>query len=129
MKHLKVFGCTCFANVLDEKRTKLDAKARKCIFIGHDERKKEYKCMDPTTHKIIVSRDVVFDEASSLYSDGGSRVAVSNLPTPPVVHVGDPGVDDMGNPGEGLRFLSPTPIVTSSSETDQGDRGSNEVQS
>ncbi|KAJ3680984.1 hypothetical protein LUZ60_015473 [Juncus effusus] len=129
VKHLKVFGCTCFVHVPDEKRAKLDAKARKCIFIGYDQRKKGWKCMDPTTHKFIVSRDVVFDEASSLYGDGGSQAVVSNLPTPPVVHVGNPGVDDMGNPSEDPRFSSSTSTVTSSSEMDQGDRGSNEVQS
>jgi hypothetical protein len=129
VKHLKVFGCTCFVHVPDEKRTKLDAKARKCVFIGYDQRKKGWKCMDPTTHKFIVSRDVVFDEASSLYGDGGSQAVVSNLPTPPVGHVRNPDANDMGNPSEDPRFSSPTSTVTSSSEMDQGDRGSNEVQS
>ncbi|KAJ3673974.1 hypothetical protein LUZ60_005966 [Juncus effusus] len=117
VKHLKVFGCTCFVHVPDEKRTNLDAKARKCVFIGYDHRKKGCKCMDPTTHKFIVSRDVVFDEASSLYGDGGSQPVVSNQPTPPVVHVGKSGVDDMGKPSEDPRFSS---TVTSSSEMDQG---------
>jgi hypothetical protein len=50
----------------------LDDKAHKCIFIGYDERKKGWKCMDPETHKICVSRDVVFDEVSSYYKAKGA---------------------------------------------------------
>ncbi|KAJ3679560.1 hypothetical protein LUZ60_017571 [Juncus effusus] len=129
VKYLKVFGCMCLVHVSDEKRTKLDAKARKCVFIGYHQRKKGWKCMDSATHKFIVSRDMVFDEASSLYGDGDFQAVVSNLPTQPVVHVGNPGVDDMGKPSKDPRFSSPTSTVTSSSEMDQGNRGSNEVQS
>ena len=67
VKHFKVFGSICYVHVPDEKRTKLDAKAQKCIFIGYDERKKGWKCMDPETLKICISRDVIFDEVSSYY--------------------------------------------------------------
>ncbi|KAK8923936.1 hypothetical protein KSP39_PZI019771 [Platanthera zijinensis] len=51
--------------------TKLDAKARKLVFVGYDERKKGWRCMDPVTKKFVVSRDVVFDELTSY---GGSSV-------------------------------------------------------
>jgi len=67
VKHFKVFGSICYVHVPDAKRTKLDAKAHKYIFIGYNERKKGWKCMDLETHKFIVSRDVVFDEVSSYY--------------------------------------------------------------
>jgi hypothetical protein len=40
VKHFKVFGSICYVHVPDAKRTKLDAKAHKCIFIGYDEKKK-----------------------------------------------------------------------------------------
>jgi hypothetical protein len=33
MAHLKVFGCDAFVHVPKEKRSKLDEKAVKCIFI------------------------------------------------------------------------------------------------
>jgi hypothetical protein len=35
VSHLKVFGCIACVHVLDEKRSKLDPKADKCIFIGY----------------------------------------------------------------------------------------------
>jgi len=34
VSHLKVFGCIAYVHVPDEKRSKLDPKAEKCIFIG-----------------------------------------------------------------------------------------------
>jgi hypothetical protein len=72
VKHFKVFGSICYVNVPDAKRNKLDTKAQKCIFIGHDERKKGWKCMDPKTHKFCISWDVVFDEVSSSYKAEGA---------------------------------------------------------
>lgn len=65
VKHLKVFGSICYAHIPHFRRTKLDPKAKKCIFIGYDERKKGWKCLDPDKHEYTISRDVVFDEISS----------------------------------------------------------------
>ena len=33
--HLRVFGCKAFVHVPKDERSKLDAKARQCIFIGY----------------------------------------------------------------------------------------------
>ena len=68
ISHLKVFGCIAYVNVPDEKRTKLDPKAEKCIFIGYALHQKGYRCYNPSTRKMQVSRDVVFDEMSSWYA-------------------------------------------------------------
>ncbi|RDY13069.1 hypothetical protein CR513_02055, partial [Mucuna pruriens] len=46
----------------NEKRTKLDPKSRKCIFLGYADNVKGYRLWDPTAHKVIVSRNVVFAE-------------------------------------------------------------------
>jgi hypothetical protein len=35
VSYLKVFSCIAYMHVLDEKRSKLDPKAEKCIFIGY----------------------------------------------------------------------------------------------
>ena len=40
--HLRVFGCDAFAHIPKDKRHKLDAKARKCIFLGYGEETKGY---------------------------------------------------------------------------------------
>ena len=68
VSHLKVFGCIAYVHVPDELRTKLDPKAEKCIFIGYSLEQKGYRCYNPATRQLRVSRDVVFNEMSSWYS-------------------------------------------------------------
>ena len=52
----------------DEKRQKLNPKLEKCILIGYSLEQKGYKCYNPSTRKVLVSRDVVFDESASWYA-------------------------------------------------------------
>jgi hypothetical protein len=60
--NLKVFGYKDFSHIPKENRKKLDAKAIKCIFIGYYSEFKAYRLFDPSTHKLFVSRDVLFHE-------------------------------------------------------------------
>lgn len=60
--HLKVFGCVCYALVPVEKRTKLESRATPGIFVGYSSNKKGYRVYDPIAKKVLVSRDVKFDE-------------------------------------------------------------------
>ena len=69
MSHLKVFGCIAYVHIPDELRSKLDPKAEKCVFVGYSLEQKGYKCYNPVTRELRVSRDVVFYEMSSWYND------------------------------------------------------------
>ena len=69
LSHMKVFGCIAYVHVPDEMRTKLDPKAEKCVFIGYSLEQKGYRCYNPSTRDVRVSRDVVFDEMASWYSE------------------------------------------------------------
>jgi hypothetical protein len=53
--HLKVFGCDAFVHVPKEKRSKLDKKEVKCIFIGYKEGMKGYKLWDPASRRTMYS--------------------------------------------------------------------------
>jgi len=61
---LKVFGCDAYALVPKHQRSKLDPKSKRYIFVGYGDGTKGYRLWDPTTHKIIINRDVKFNESS-----------------------------------------------------------------
>jgi hypothetical protein len=65
IRHLHVFGCEAYAHVPMEKRSKLENKAVKCIFIGYSAGVKGYKLWDPVTSKVLYSRNVIFRELTS----------------------------------------------------------------
>eukprot|EP01018_Ginkgo_biloba_P019295 Gb_18146 [translate_table: standard] len=64
ISNLRVFGCTAFVHVLDKKRQKLDDKSHKCILVRYSESSKAYRLWDPSQRKIVLSRDVLFDESN-----------------------------------------------------------------
>jgi hypothetical protein len=41
---------------------KLSFRSKPCIFIGYGSNQKGYRCLDPLTHKVYLSRNVIFDE-------------------------------------------------------------------
>jgi hypothetical protein len=51
-----------YAHVPDTDRHKLEAKSRKCIFIGYNTESNAYKLYDPINRKVVISRDVIFYE-------------------------------------------------------------------
>ncbi|KAL2653645.1 hypothetical protein R1flu_021773 [Riccia fluitans] len=63
---LRVFGCIAYAHTPRENRTKLNPKAKKCYFLGYQQGVKGYRLWDPIDCKLIVNRDVSFNEARSL---------------------------------------------------------------
>lgn len=60
LKHFKIFGSKCFVHVPAAKRRKLDNRADSMIFVGYDNQSKAYRCWNPVTDRIVISRDVRF---------------------------------------------------------------------
>ena len=60
MHLLQIFGCEAYALTPKNQRSKLDPRSKKCIFVGYDDVTKGYRLWDPTAHKIVISRDVIF---------------------------------------------------------------------
>ena len=60
--HFRVFGCISHVHVPDSKRTKLDDKSVICVLFGVSQESKAYRLYDPNSQKIVVNRDVVFEE-------------------------------------------------------------------
>ncbi|KAG6384138.1 hypothetical protein SASPL_156061 [Salvia splendens] len=60
-------------------RTKLDPKAKQCIFVSYDTHRKRWRSMDPETKKVVVSHDVVFDEISSDHIGADDKSITADL--------------------------------------------------
>ncbi|BBH07042.1 ADP glucose pyrophosphorylase large subunit 1 [Prunus dulcis] len=65
VEYFRVFGCIANVHIPDENRVKLDEKSHKCVFLSISEESKAYRLYDPTAKRVIVSRDVVFEENES----------------------------------------------------------------
>ncbi|XP_068650707.1 uncharacterized protein [Aristolochia californica] len=60
--YFRIFGCIAYAHISDEKRRKIDNKGGKRIFLRVSDKSKAYKLYNSSTMKIVISRDMVFDE-------------------------------------------------------------------
>ena len=66
VKHLRVFGSTCYALIPKVHKNKLGARSHKCIFLGYSNTSKAYRLYDEVNKKFVVSRDVIFLESSKI---------------------------------------------------------------
>lgn len=64
LHHIRIFGCVGYVHTPKEKRKKLSKKSVKMLLVGYDH--DNYRMYDQNTKKITVSRDVKFDEHSTL---------------------------------------------------------------
>jgi hypothetical protein len=62
MKHLHTFRCSTYAYILIKLHKKLDAKSRKCQFLGYSNDVGGYCFLDVHSQKVFISLDVVFNE-------------------------------------------------------------------
>lgn len=64
ISNLRVFGCIAYALIPQQLRQKLDKKSHKVRFVGYCKRSKAYRVLDETTGRVIIRRDVIFDECN-----------------------------------------------------------------
>ncbi|KAG8498115.1 hypothetical protein CXB51_006865 [Gossypium anomalum] len=60
---LKIFGCPAYAH---GDNGKLEPRSIKCVFLSYKAGVKGYKLWCPKNRKVVISRDVVFDETAML---------------------------------------------------------------
>ena len=60
-----MFGSLCYAHVPEQQRQKLDLSSKRCVFLGYGSCEKGYKVYNIESGKVVISRDVVFNEEAS----------------------------------------------------------------
>lgn len=84
---LRVFGCACWPNLRPYNTHKLQFRSKQCTFLGYSPFHKGFKCLDPDSGRVYISRDVTFDESlfpfQFLHSNAGRRFQdeINLLPT------------------------------------------------
>ena len=63
---MRVFGCTAYAHA---DNGKLEPRNAKCIFFGYQPGVKGYKLWTPQTRKVVLSRNVIFNESAMFYDN------------------------------------------------------------
>ena len=66
VSQLRIFGSVCYCHIHADTRKKLDPSGEKGLLVGYSETSKAYKVYILVRKRIIVSRDVQFDEDRAL---------------------------------------------------------------
>jgi hypothetical protein len=84
---LCIFGCACWPNLCPYNNKKLEFRSKECVFLGYSNIHKGFKCLDVSTGRIYISRDVAFDESifpfAKLHPNPGVRLRSEILLLPP----------------------------------------------
>ena len=94
VSHIRVFGCTAYAKKDGGHLKKLDDRSEAAVHLGIEPGSKAYRLYNPTSKKIIVSRDVVFDEKARWNWKGDVKQVQSK---PGMFHMAWGAIEDNGS--------------------------------
>jgi hypothetical protein len=128
VRHLRTFGCIAYAKKIGTGVNKLSDRSIPRVFLGYESGTKAYRVFDPVNNKLIVSRDVIFDEKKSWnWEEKGTRessepafsVYYSDEDTVAGPTIGGDGDADSGL-GSEVVTVSPGPSILAARDNDGG---------
>jgi hypothetical protein len=110
---LRVFGYKCFPLLRPYTAHKLEFRSKPCFFLGYSHA--GYRCLDITSDRVFLSRNVVFDESSFPAKDHAKQQLPSKInafadvffPLPPSI---TPILSSSAPPQDDLLLVSPAPV-------------------
>jgi hypothetical protein len=78
VQYLHVFGCRAHVKITRPGLKKLDDRSVPAVFLGYEPGSKAYRLYDPVAKRILVSRDVVFDEGRAWDWQSASEPVVTS---------------------------------------------------
>ena len=77
--NFRVYGCQVFPYLRDYAKHKLEPRSLPCIFIGYSSSHKGFRCLDPSTNRIFISRHGRFNESYYSFKDTNANLDSKNL--------------------------------------------------
>ena len=78
LSQTRIFGSIPYMLIPNANRQKLNPKSQQCILVGYWLKQKGYKCYNPSTRKVRVSRVIVFDKSTSWYEPEATPTLVDS---------------------------------------------------
>jgi hypothetical protein len=112
--HLRIFGCVTYSYIPKELRKKIEPTAEKGIFVGYSETSKAYRIYIPALKRVVVRRDVKFEEQKAFER---SRELDQREPPTPSTQQGSPrqGSGPQGSAGTGVSGVTGSQVGSQSS--------------
>ncbi|CAB0037528.1 unnamed protein product [Trichogramma brassicae] len=80
MSNMRIFGALAYSHIPKQFRKKFDPKAKRTWMVGYNGDSRNYRLYDPSSRKIIISRNVTFNEENLI----GTSEEKEKTPTVPL---------------------------------------------
>ncbi|KAJ0474222.1 putative RNA-directed DNA polymerase [Helianthus annuus] len=99
--NFRVYGCRVFPYLRDYAKHKLEPRSLPCIFLGYSTSYKGFRCLDPSTNRVFISRLARFNKSSFPFQDTNDSKELHNFllttfyeDTPTAPHTPSPSYSD-----------------------------------
>jgi len=78
VKHMKVFGTTCYTLIPKQLRKKWEPKSKKGKLVGYTDTDKNFRVWDEEKGRVDIYRDIKFDDTSELSNTTNISLDIPN---------------------------------------------------